>query len=206
MLLRPFTVSMQRVMSYTMHIHSYTKAYGQPSVVGSPAFPSHLSPARPIPGSSRSLRLNINDPSNRRADSHHKVIHYSRRYTPACPDPTSAAIALTFALKEATPLEMPPHLPESRAIAIANQRFGPTMGDYRTIACCRTPLFADTRPEIFSSREPVAANVDLSRSVKHDQDYYRILRSPDDHHGSEVHSYIPGMLTGLWEGTFMVSS
>src|SRR5215470_14205249 len=69
-----------------------------------------------------------------------KFIHYARQLVPAWPTLSVASIIVTFTLKEAQPLRIPPHLPQSRAIANATMRMGPTMEDYSSMVRYRTPL------------------------------------------------------------------
>lgn len=120
-----------------------------------------------------------------------------------CPDPSSAAIILTFALNEAIPLATPKHLPETRAIAIATQRSGPTMEDFRALVGVETPLFANMKQQATPSNKsgrgmgsdsPMILNPDFSQVIK-----IRDVVLP-----TEAYFYIPGRLTGLWEGSYMV--
>jgi len=130
---------------------------------------------------------------------------YSREHTLTAPNLLSAAIFLTFALKEATALQVPKHLP-TQAIARATERHGPTMEDFLIITRRRTPLMADsshqsTFRECFADR--AARKIRASRSLAHDEEFYRIARRlefPDD--TWELRSCI-GLLSGTWEGTYM---
>ncbi|KAG5340047.1 hypothetical protein C0989_002983 [Termitomyces sp. Mn162] len=65
-------------------------------------------------------------------------------------------IILIFALNEVVPITIPTHVPETRAIAIASQRSGPTAEDLRGISRGRTPLFAETKVTRFTGTNPVA--------------------------------------------------
>ncbi|KAF9497344.1 hypothetical protein BDN71DRAFT_605636 [Pleurotus eryngii] len=137
-----------------------------------------------------------------RPDNSKEIFHYSRKWHLRCPDVLSAAIIMTFALKEIVPLQVPPHLPLDRASAIAQNRVGPTMVDYRALATCRTPLFNDPTAEP-SQHNPSAACLNPPRSTRLEEDFSRMaLTSPNVHiYGA---SYAPGTLSGLWEGTFMI--
>ena len=141
-------------------------------------------------------------------DAHSLHTGYYSRFTISTPDLLTASVFLTFAFKEVTPLQVPPHLPPTRAIAIATGRQGPTMDDFAAVMPRRTPLVADSFLEC-QCRE---SNTDLarerkrpSRSAMHDEDFYRIARhlhAPVE--AWELLAYIPGLLTGVWEGCYMV--
>ncbi|KAF7420996.1 hypothetical protein PC9H_011515 [Pleurotus ostreatus] len=138
-----------------------------------------------------------------RPDCSNDIFHYSRKWHLRCPDVLSAAIIMTFALKEIVPLQVPPHLPLDRASAIAQNRAGPTMVDYRALATCRTPLFNDPIAEPSPQPNSSAMCLNLPRSTRLEEDFSRMaLVSPNALiYGA---SYTPGMLSGLWEGTFMI--
>ncbi|KAL0952611.1 hypothetical protein HGRIS_006864 [Hohenbuehelia grisea] len=134
-------------------------------------------------------------------DARRVIRYYSRSWTVKCPDIASAAIILTFALKELTPLAVPPHLPLDRATAIANGRTGPTMEDFRLLASRRTPLLIDNSAGDLGP-PAVQGCLKASPSVANDLDFNRmILASPDGIYKS-TRSYNPGTLSGTWEGTF----
>ncbi|KAI6143482.1 hypothetical protein BKA82DRAFT_4186458 [Pisolithus tinctorius] len=125
------------------------------------------------------------------------------------PNLSSSSIFLTFALKEAIPLQVPPHLPATRAEAIAVGNDGPTKEDFFAVTAMRTPLLADSfQPS--RSRESVS---DLSqeeqrpsRSTIHDEDFSRVARRLDLFPcAQELETYLPGLLTGIWEGSYMVA-
>ncbi|KAF8125639.1 hypothetical protein EV363DRAFT_1175715 [Boletus edulis] len=142
-------------------------------------------------------------------DAHLPHTSYYSRFKITTPNLLTPSVFLTFALLEATPLQVPPHLPPTRAVAIATERHGPTMADFASVTSRRTPLVADTFLEC-QCRE---SNTDLarerqrpSRSAMHDEDFYRIARhlhAPTD--AWELSAYIPGLLTGVWEGCYMVA-
>ena len=141
-------------------------------------------------------------------DAHLTHTSYYCRFDISTPNLLAASVFLTFAFLEATPLQVPPHLPATRAVAIATERFGPTMADFAAVTSRRTPLVADSFLQC-QSRE---SNTDLarerqrpSRSGMHDEDFYRIARhlhAPIE--AWELLAYIPGLLTGVWEGCYMV--
>jgi len=131
------------------------------------------------------------------------------------PDPSTAAINLAFAIFELNRPKVPYHLPKTRAIAIASQRFGPTQEDYEALASYRTPLFADlnlantnTENGQLSSPPSIDIGVDAPRSCMHDLQFGEILKNLDGRTNPEVWapSYIPGTLTGVWEGVYRVFS
>lgn len=134
--------------------------------------------------------------------------NYCNRFTITTPDLLTSSVFLTCAFKEVTPLQIPPHLPPTRAIANATGRQGPTKDDFAAVTTRRTPLVADS----FLQSQYRESNTDLarerqrpSRSAVHDQDFYciaRHLHAPAD--AWEHLAYIPGLLTGVWEGCYMV--
>ena len=141
-------------------------------------------------------------------DAHLAQTSYYSRFTLSTPNLLTPSVFLTFALLEATPLQVPPHLPPTRAVAIATERIGPTMADFAAVTSRRTPLVADA----FLHCQCRESNTDLarerqrpSRSAFHDEDFYRIARhlhAPAE--AWELAAYIPGLLTGVWEGCYMV--
>jgi hypothetical protein len=131
---------------------------------------------------------------------------YSRGHTLTAPSLLSASIFLTFALKEATALQVPQHLPPTQAVARATERHDPTMEDFLIITRRRTSLVADLGHQS-SFRECFAdgagRKIRASRSLVHDEEFYRIARRldfPDE--TWELRSCI-GLLSGTWEGTCM---
>lgn len=118
-----------------------------------------------------------------------------------------AVIITTFALNEAVPLAIPPHLPPTRAIALATQRTGPTVEDFRSIANRRTPLFADVRRRFMSGLTPGACIPGPVHTAMHDSELCRLLHAsygvPDL--SAAKHGCTPGSLSGVWEGGFMVT-
>ncbi|KAG5641364.1 hypothetical protein DXG03_005392 [Asterophora parasitica] len=115
-------------------------------------------------------------------------------------------IIITFALNEAVPFKIPPHVPQTRAIAIANQRSGPTVEDFRDIANARTPLFAESRHAKFCSSNPAAYIANPAHREMYNARLRPFLHSTYlglNYHPGYV--YIPGSLAGLWEGSFMIS-
>lgn len=131
---------------------------------------------------------------------------YTREYKLTAPSLLSASIFLTFALKEAIALQVPKHLPQTQAVARPTEYDGPTIEDFFAITRRRTPLVADSGHQD-PSREPFAdragRKMRASRSLVHDEEFYRIahrLDLPDD--TLELRSCI-GLLSGTWEGTYM---
>jgi hypothetical protein len=135
-----------------------------------------------------------------------KFMLYNYALTPAWPNITIAPAILTFALNEARKLQIPRHLPPTRAIADATQRLGPTAEDYFALTKYRTRLAADTSP---SRSDDCLSCLDPLRSISNDQDFIRMAPILDANRGvfgSNIPAYIPGTLSGLWEGTWMVKS
>lgn len=129
---------------------------------------------------------------------------YLEPQIPTCPAPMSAAIIIIFALKESFVFGIPTHLPENRAVALAAQRSGPTMEDFRAIASCKTPLFVDIWPAMVSQTKNSSTTVETVGDKRHDLEFCRLLRSNYHLSSSSTFLYTPGTLTGLWEGCFMV--
>ncbi|KII90071.1 hypothetical protein PLICRDRAFT_53178 [Plicaturopsis crispa FD-325 SS-3] len=136
---------------------------------------------------------------------HYTVSHYSRNFTLSPPDLSAASIIVYFAVKGARKLQIPGHVPPNRSIANATRRRGPTMEDWKALTRCRDPLVMDgplSRPQPTVVQDPL-------RSTMHDQDFYRIAQGSRAPGGSgvppEPYVYIPGTLTGTWEGSLMVS-
>ncbi|OAX40987.1 hypothetical protein K503DRAFT_686422 [Rhizopogon vinicolor AM-OR11-026] len=133
---------------------------------------------------------------------------YGREHTLTAPSLLSVSIFLTFALKEATALQVPKHLPPTQAIARATERHGPTMEDFLIITRRRTPLLADSVyqssfRECFADR--AGRKIRASRSIAHDEEFYRIARRLDFPENTwELRACI-GLLSGTWEGTYMTS-
>jgi hypothetical protein len=131
---------------------------------------------------------------------------YTREYTLTAPSLLSASIFLTFALKEAIALQVPKHLPHTQVVARPTEHDGPTIEDFFTITRRRTPLVADSGHQN-PSREPFAnragRKMRASRSLAHDEEFYRVARRLDLTDDTwELRSCI-GLLSGTWEGTYM---
>ncbi|RDB17634.1 hypothetical protein Hypma_001083 [Hypsizygus marmoreus] len=115
-------------------------------------------------------------------------------------EPSSPAIILAFALNEVVPLLIPPHIPQTRAIAIESQRDGPTVEDFQACSNLKTPLFTETRRIAVSSSASDSIlkalnEIELSRVL---YSSYGLSAPSRRGHG--------GSLAGLWEGNFMLSS
>ncbi|KAH7882781.1 hypothetical protein F5I97DRAFT_318922 [Phlebopus sp. FC_14] len=131
---------------------------------------------------------------------------YFSRCTILAPNLLSGSVFLTFAFKEVTPLQVPPHLPPTRAVATETERHGPTMEDFFAITRRKTPLVADSFQSCESAIDRGIEQQRPSRSTVHDEDFYRIARYMDAPTETwELQAYIPGLLTGVWEGTYMVA-
>ncbi|KAF8192793.1 hypothetical protein K438DRAFT_1829680 [Mycena galopus ATCC 62051] len=116
--------------------------------------------------------------------------------SPHLPSPSDAAIILIFALKEAMSLQIPYHLPATRAIALAENRSGPTAEDYTAFQRAVTPLFSDMR---MSSTSAAATTLKFTGS---DPRISEILAVPEFY---PERGYLEGSLTGVWEGSMMIS-
>ncbi|KAG6910384.1 hypothetical protein DXG01_011099 [Tephrocybe rancida] len=115
-------------------------------------------------------------------------------------------IILIFALNEVVPIKIPSHVPATRAIAIATQRTGPTMEDFHSLSRGRTPLFTET------DGHSTGTNPAASMSNPVHLDLYKSRLIPFLHSTyvdfkyTPGYVYVPGFLSGLWEGSFMVKS
>ncbi|KAJ7827895.1 hypothetical protein B0H14DRAFT_2813156 [Mycena olivaceomarginata] len=120
-----------------------------------------------------------------------------RRYNvrirpPRLPSPSNAAIILIFALKEAVPLQIPYHLPATRAIATAENRSGPTAEDYTAFQR------AVTHPQ--TSATTTLNFVELDPWIS---DILAIPNFPSEERVRPAH--LAASLTGVWEGSMMIS-
>ncbi|KAJ7630086.1 hypothetical protein DFH06DRAFT_1102115 [Mycena polygramma] len=118
--------------------------------------------------------------------------------SPHLPSPSDAAVILIFALKEAMPLQVPYHVPATRAIAAAENHVGPTAEDYAAFQRALTVLFSDIRTALTQS-SAILNFLDIDPWIS------EMLAVPHSvaNHARPV--YIPGLLTGVWEGAMMVS-
>ncbi|KAJ7092490.1 hypothetical protein B0H15DRAFT_176044 [Mycena belliarum] len=120
------------------------------------------------------------------------ITHYNTRVrVESLPPPTSAAIILTFALKEAVPMQIPYHIPATRAIAAAENRPGPTAEDYAVFQRAGTLLFSDVH-----ATHPAATLPSGAPSYHCISDVLQL----------QLPARSPGTLTGVWEGALMISS
>lgn len=133
------------------------------------------------------------------------IIKYGREWHLTCPDPTPAAISLLFCLKEIDPISIPDHLPETRSIALASQRFGPTKEDLRIIRGYKTKLFADAASSDCHCIDAGQRNYGNRREGQ-ESDFRRILSGQEGTVKVEAPSTMLGKMTGTWEGFYMVSS
>jgi hypothetical protein len=124
--------------------------------------------------------------------------HFSRDLTLFYPDPSAAAILMTFALKEAVPRFVPPHFPPNRAVADTMQYIGATADDFHHMAKFTTQLWAAVAVDEASG---------ITRSMMHDEDFYRMVPpapGPSKLNFHRAYRYRPSTLSGLWEGILMV--
>ena len=140
-----------------------------------------------------------------------EVSTYLQNSKALVPDPSTAAINLAFGIFELNRPKTPYHVPKSRAIAIASQRFGPTQEDYEALASYLTPLFADSSPidtENSQSSSPLSLSIvtsNASRSMMHDIQFGVIWSNLKKTY-VPTSTYVPGSLTGVWEGVYRVFS
>ena len=85
-------------------------------------------------------------------------------------------------------------------------RSGPTMEDFRAVASCKTPLFADIRREVKTKQVSTTGVINLDSDQRvNDVEFYTALRLSYDLVRSSTHPYVPGTFTGTWDGSYMVS-
>ncbi|KAJ6463537.1 hypothetical protein C8R45DRAFT_1026087 [Mycena sanguinolenta] len=128
------------------------------------------------------------------------VMRYNVRIcSPPLPSPSDAAIILIFVLKEAVSLQIPYHLPATRAIAIAENRSGPTAEDYTAFNGAVTPLYSDIRMALMGAHTSATTLKFIDPWIS------EILSVPGLPAERVRPAYLPGSLTGLWEGSMMIS-
>ncbi|KAF8999858.1 hypothetical protein BDQ17DRAFT_1246075 [Cyathus striatus] len=129
------------------------------------------------------------------------VSRYERNSDVPCLDPTIPAITLTFALNELYPMVAPSHFPATRAVALIAQRTGPTLEDFQILESYKTSLFANSCLPFPSNS--VIPPVDAKRSLRHDFEFSSLFSS--DSYFTPGAFYIPGRLTGIWQGTYLIA-
>ncbi|KAF9450759.1 hypothetical protein P691DRAFT_436622 [Macrolepiota fuliginosa MF-IS2] len=215
-----FTLTRQHILSLPSDardalqfvLSPYSRNFHRPaSSINGSFLLSHL-PWRGRTNGTNDIRAEITQATHREHLTQHQwrcghetkpIVIYAHEWVPTCPDPSPAAINLLFCLREIDPMVVPEHLPESRSIAIATQRFGPTKEDVRRIRGYRTELFADTAhwPQ---NRDPsLAANV--GRSERHDVEFQKMVFTNEGAAEVKALSAMRGTLTGVWEGFYMMA-
>ncbi|TFK29130.1 hypothetical protein FA15DRAFT_664445 [Coprinopsis marcescibilis] len=117
--------------------------------------------------------------------------------------PCFPAITVICALKEATPILAPPTLPETRAIAVANQLTGPTQEDLHEFNNRLTPLFADPVPREHSSTSFTLPG----RCRSHDPEFYGLFGLEDENVTGGSRTYRSAdTFSGLWKGCWLLES
>jgi hypothetical protein len=92
---------------------------------------------------------------------------------------------------------IPPHLPETRAEAAANGISGPTKED---IVYFNTRCKTHFPGTVYGNRFDT-----LLKSRRHDPDWTRSIRDPLYRSPSSLPGqYIPGTISGRWQGSFIV--
>jgi hypothetical protein len=115
-----------------------------------------------------------------------------------CPSISSASIFLAFLLKDAAPLDTPYHLPQTRAIADILQHEGLTIQDYAHVLLSKTPVIAD-------SEYKIPSHLNTRRTLFSDE-FSRVVRNSPIGFFNQLNAYSPCVLTGRWEGQYMVNS
>lgn len=114
------------------------------------------------------------------------------------PSAASAAIILYFVLQEAGCTKVSPRLLFGRVVDFGNGREGPTMEDYYSMTNYRTPLPGDEHPDTGTVCNPRISN---PTRITHDPQFFNLRQS-----GSNAYCSLPDVITGLWEGVYMVCS
>ncbi|KAG2130357.1 hypothetical protein DEU56DRAFT_467515 [Suillus clintonianus] len=125
------------------------------------------------------------------------TINYFGRLIPFNLPPLAPyAILVHFSRLETRPLMIPPHLPETRAVAVANGISGPTKEDI---------VYFNTRCKTHFPGTMYGNNFDtLLKSRRHDPDWTRSIRDPLYRSPSSLPGqYIPGTISGRWQGSFI---
>lgn len=120
----------------------------------------------------------------------------------SCPNISSASILLAFLIKQSA-LDPPSHLPLTRAERDAKQRSGLTVEDFSFMTRYEMPTVMES-DDTLSLLFHIAEN-QLSRSMMHSDDYTRAVVESTSDAFTSAHANAPGILTGLWEGQYMVS-
>ena len=127
------------------------------------------------------------------------VKYHGRVVAMLCPNVSSAAILLTFLLKDAAALDLPVHLPNRAAVRIT-QYDGRTVEDFVPVVQPRTPTVADSNHEF----PAIHVGDDFQRSQMHHDDFSRIVLNSSDSFFVKSFANSPAVLAGLWEGQYMV--
>ncbi|KAJ6554485.1 hypothetical protein B0H19DRAFT_1153739 [Mycena capillaripes] len=182
-LLRPF------VSTFASRVPPFTSLHPSSTVIFRPA--SQDWPVMPL----AHLHVGYQEPEGE------VLMRYNvQMCSPYLPPASDAAIILIFALKEAVPLQIPYHVPATRAIAAAENRVGPTAEDYTAFQQAVTLLFSDIRPTVIA--HPSATTL---KFLELDPWISEILAVPDRYSKRVRPAYLAGSLTGVWEGSMMVS-
>jgi hypothetical protein len=121
------------------------------------------------------------------------IRHFSRDICVTCPDLSAAATLLTLVLRDSVIRPPLPHAQPREAMSNEGHRTGPSIEDYAAMLQLMTPLWADT-----------ALDGGASRSMMQDEDFYRMTPAHDLPPPISSYVYVPGTLSGLWEGILMV--
>ncbi|KAJ3850451.1 hypothetical protein EV368DRAFT_45288 [Lentinula lateritia] len=113
------------------------------------------------------------------------------------PSAASAAIILYFVLQEAGCTKVSPRLLFGRVVDFGGEREGPTMEAYYSMTNYRTLLPGDEHPDNGTVSNPRISN---PTRITHDPQFFNLMQS-----GSNAYCSLPDVITGLWEGVYMVS-
>lgn len=127
-----------------------------------------------------------------------EMTYFGEPITFKCPNLGLFAILSYFVRTESRSVSIPPHLPLTRAEAIAQGRAGPTQEDITFFnSKCKTR---------FANSTPAEAWKAITRSRRHDPDWFRAVSLPRllDGSSSQQILHLPGTFTGQWTGSHIV--
>ena len=130
-----------------------------------------------------------------------EVLYYSTTMKMSCPNIYSAAILFGFLIKQSH-LDTPTHVPP-RAMREAMQNPGLAAEDFLAFTQYQMPTVMESDgslPSLFN-----VADNQFSRSMMHSDDYIRAISECAPNTFNYAHAYAPGVLTGVWDGQYMVS-
>lgn len=122
-----------------------------------------------------------------------------------CPNISSASILLYFLFRQASSVTaVPLNCPQKRDVIDTTERARPTLDDFAEVSRYQMSTVADQDQQFPSSIE--VSGISIPRSMMHNDDFLRAVLDLSE--SMEVfrtgHPYSPGILSGLWEGHYLV--